>query len=38
VDEVCRHKPPALVYVDDRAVPFRGDWDEAVAEIHRFRR
>lgn len=38
VDEVCRHKPPAMVYVDDRAVSFRGDWEDAIAEIHRFRR
>ena len=28
VDEVCEHKPPALVYVDDRAVRFQGDWDD----------
>ncbi len=38
VDEVCRFKPPATVYVDDRAVPFRGDWEQAIAEIHQFRR
>lgn len=38
VDEVCHHKPPAFVYVDDRAVPFTGDWDETIAAIQRFRK
>lgn len=38
VDEVCEHKPPALVYVDDRAVPFRGNWDDTIYEISRFRK
>ena len=38
VDEVCRFKPPAFAYVDDRAVPFSGDWDEAIAAINQFRR
>jgi hypothetical protein len=38
VDEVCRFKPPASVYVDDRAVPFRGDWDQAISDIHDFRK
>ena len=38
VDEVCSLKPPAHVYVDDRAIPFRGNWDHAIAEIHEFRR
>jgi hypothetical protein len=38
VDEVCEHKPPALMYVDDRAIPFRGDWDQVLADIHQFRR
>ncbi len=38
VDEVCRHKPPAYLYVDDRAVPFRGDWDQTITDIHQFRR
>jgi hypothetical protein len=37
VDEVCEHKPPALVYVDDRAVRFRGDWDDVITEIRQFR-
>ncbi|MHC4405527.1 MAG: hypothetical protein ACYTG0_38265 [Planctomycetota bacterium] len=38
VDEVCSHKPPAMVYVDDRAVRFRGDWDDTIGEIVQFRR
>lgn len=38
VDEVCEHKPPALVYVDDRAIPFRGDWDQVITEIAQFRK
>jgi hypothetical protein len=37
VDEVCEHKPPALVYVDDRAIPFRGDWDQVINDIRQFR-
>jgi hypothetical protein len=38
VDEVCEHKPPALVYVDDRAIRFRGDWDQLMTEIREFRK
>ena len=38
VDEVCEHKPPAMVYVDDRAVRFRGDWDEVIVAIGEFRK
>lgn len=38
VDEVCRFKPPAAIYVDDRAVPFRGDWQQTMDEIRDFRR
>lgn len=38
VDEVCLHKPPAFVYVDDRAIPFSGDWDDTIAAIHSFRK
>lgn len=38
VDEVCEHKPPALVYIDDRAIPFRGDWDQVITEIRQFRK
>jgi hypothetical protein len=38
VDEVVDYKPPALVYVDDRAIPFRGDWEQVITEIRAFRR
>jgi hypothetical protein len=38
VDEVCEHKPPAHVYVDDRAIRFRGDWDDVVTQISEFRK
>ncbi len=38
VDEVCRFKPPAAIYVDDRAVPFRGDWQQTIADINDFRK
>jgi hypothetical protein len=37
VDEVCEHKPPALVYVDDRAIRFRGNWDDLLTDIRQFR-
>jgi hypothetical protein len=38
VDGVCRYKPPAAIYVDDRAVPFRGDWQQTIADINDFRK
>jgi hypothetical protein len=38
VDEVCEHKPPAHVYVDDRAVRFHGNWDDVLDEIRQFRK
>lgn len=38
VDDVCRFKPPAAIYVDDRAVPFRGDWQQTISDIHDFRK
>ena len=37
VDEVTDKKPPAHVYVDDRAVCFRGDFDETLAAVNCFR-
>ncbi len=38
VDEICAHKPPAFVYVDDRAIPFQGEWSQTIADINDFRR
>jgi hypothetical protein len=38
VDEICAYKPPAAIYVDDRAVPFRGDWSQTIADIRQFRK
>lgn len=38
VDDVCMFKPPATVYVDDRAIPFTGDWEQAISDINAFRR
>jgi len=38
VDEVCEHKPPAHVYVDDRAVAFTGDWEQTIADVKSFRK
>jgi phosphoglycolate phosphatase-like HAD superfamily hydrolase len=37
VAEVTDRKPPALFYVDDRAVTFRGGYSETLEEIKRFR-
>jgi hypothetical protein len=38
VDEVCENKPPAFVYVDDRAIRFSGDWPQTIADIKSFRK
>ncbi|MGI9470306.1 MAG: TOTE conflict system archaeo-eukaryotic primase domain-containing protein [Rubripirellula sp.] len=38
VDDVCMHKPPAFVYVDDRAIAFDGNWDQTISDINDFRR
>ena len=27
-----------LVYIDDRAICFRGDWDQVLVDVSRFRR
>lgn len=37
VAAVTRKKPPAHVFVDDRAVCFRGDFDEALEQIVTFK-
>ncbi|MEM8669674.1 MAG: hypothetical protein AAGG48_19265 [Planctomycetota bacterium] len=38
VDEVCEHKPPAHVYIDDRAIPFTGDWEQTMIDVNEFRK
>lgn len=38
VDGVYQFKPPASIYVDDRAVPFRGDWLQTARDIDEFRK
>ena len=37
VAEVTSIKPPAHVYLDDRAVQFNGDYDKALKDIRRFK-
>jgi hypothetical protein len=37
VDEVTDKKPPAHVYVDDRAICFRGDFEKTLEQIGGFR-
>jgi hypothetical protein len=37
VDAVTRKKPAAHVFVDDRAVCFTGDFDDALARIAQFK-
>jgi len=36
VDDVTDRKPAAYVFVDDRAVCFRGDFDQTLRDIYRF--
>jgi hypothetical protein len=33
IEEVTNRKPPAAAYVDDRAVVFRGGWDETISGV-----
>ena len=37
VDEVCRYKPMADYYVDDKAVQFKGDWSQLQEDIKGFK-
>ncbi len=38
VDGICEHKPPALVYIDDRALRFEGNWAETMSQVNQFRK
>lgn len=33
VDAVTAIKPPAKMYLDDHAIPFKGDWEQAIEDI-----
>ena len=37
VDEVCSKKPGASVFVDDKAVTFRGSWADTIVDIQEFK-
>ena len=37
VDKVCKEKPPAIVYIDDRAICFDGRSDELLEKIKSFK-
>lgn len=37
VDKVCAEKPPAIVYIDDRAICFDGKSDELLKKIENFK-
>lgn len=36
VDRVTREKPPAVAYIDDRAIVFRGNFSDALTDLKRF--
>lgn len=36
VDGIVNQKPPAHVYIDDRAVCFTGDWTRCMTEVENF--
>ena len=36
VDEVCKEKPPAIVYIDDRAICFDGKPESLLQKIQNF--
>jgi hypothetical protein len=36
VDGIAENKPPAMIYLDDRGVQFKGDWGQALKDIANF--
>ncbi len=38
VDEFAEHKPPAMVYIHDRAIRFQGNWADTLIALSEFRR
>ena len=36
VDRICSKKPPAIVYIDDRAICFDGDAENLLDKINKF--
>ena len=37
VDRICKEKPPAIVYIDDRAICFDGNSDKLLSKIESFK-
>lgn len=37
VDGIVEHKPPAVVYIDDRAICFDGDSKSLLSKIEKFK-
>lgn len=37
VDRICAEKPPAIIYIDDRAICFDGDTDSLAEKVRNFK-